>query len=279
MSSTQTTVSPLWLKENLHNPEVKIIDCRFRLGEADWGLQQYSQSHIPNSYYLNLDQDLSSPVQNHGGRHPLPNIQLLAEKLAQMGIVKDKTKVVVYDDQRFAFASRLWWLIRYLGHDRVFILDGGFSGWLKEEYPTEQKIATLDDQQNTFVPQLKKDWVVDLDYVKQKQNDSSTVIIDARSHDRYLGKTEPIDPVAGSIPSAKNLFWKEMTDSQGKIKSLDELKQLWNQYQDYSQIIMYCGSGVTACVNLLALTTIGINNWKLYVGGWSDYCSYSEHFT
>ena len=277
MDSTQTTVSPLWLKENLNHLEVKVIDCRFRLSEPDWGFQQYSHSHIPNSYYLNLNQDLSSTVKNHGGRHPLPDSKVLADKLARMGIVKDKTMVVVYDDARFAFASRLWWLIRYLGHSKVAILDGGWQEWINLNYPTSNLIPSHNNDGN-FLPVVQSDWVVSLKKLKQRQNSPSTVIIDARSSERYRGEKEPIDPVAGSIPSAKNLFWQEMSTETGKLKSIRELESLWHPYKDYSEIIMYCGSGVTACVNILALTTINIHQWKLYVGGWSDYCSYSEHF-
>ena len=277
MGSTRTTVSPLWLKDNLNNSEVKIIDCRFRLSDTLWGSQQYNHSHIPNSYYLNLDQDLSSTVQQHGGRHPLPDSETLADKLAQMGIVKNKTMVVVYDDNRLAIASRLWWLIRYLGHSQVAILDGGWQEWVNLGYPRSNwKPQT--SEKGDFTPTIHHDWVVALDYVKQRQNDSSTVIIDARSGDRYRGEKEPIDPIAGSIPQAENVFWQEMTTADGKLKSLAELKSLWQPYQNSSEVIMYCGSGVTACVNIFALETIDLHQWKLYVGGWSDYCSYSEHF-
>jgi thiosulfate/3-mercaptopyruvate sulfurtransferase len=277
MDSTQTIVSPLWLKENLAHPEVKIIDCRFRLSDADWGFQEYNQSHIPNSYYLNLNQDLSSPVQNHGGRHPLPDSKLLAAKLAQIGIVKDKTMVVVYDDNRFAFASRVWWLMGYLGHSQVAILDGGWQEWLRLDYPTSNEIPDYPNNGN-FIPEIQTDWVVNLEQVKQAQNSSSTIIIDARSSDRYRGEIEPIDPIAGSIPTAKNVFWQDMTHGNGKLKSRTDLESLWFPYQNYSEIIIYCGSGVTACVNIFALTTIDIHQCKLYVGGWSDYCSDPENF-
>ena len=277
MDSAQTTVSPLWLKENLNHPEVKIIDCRFRLSDADWGFQEYSHSHIPNSYYLNLNQDLSSTVQNHGGRHPLPDSKVLAHKLAQIGVVKNKTMVVVYDDNHFAFAARLWWLMSYLGHSKVSILDGGWQEWLRLDYPTSDVIPSYTHAGN-FIPEIQTDWVVNLEQVKEAQKSSSQVIVDARSSDRYRGETEPIDPIAGSIPTAKNVFWKQMTSETGKLKSIEELESLWHPYHNYSEIIMYCGSGVTACVNILALKTLDIDKCKLYVGGWSDYCSYPGHF-
>ncbi len=276
MSHTQTTVSAQWLNDNLENPNVRIIDCRFRLAETDWGYQRYNYSHIQNAYYLHLNQDLSSPIQNHGGRHPLPDVQILASKLEQIGIIKNKTTVVVYDSTRFAFASRLWWLLKYLGHDPVFILDGGWQEWTKLDYPVSNIIPSF--SQGSFLPQTESHWLVDIDYVKQCQNSECKVIIDARSGDRYRGEVEPIDPVAGSIPSAENVFWQDMTTDTGQLKSLTALRSIWSRYKDYHEVIVYCGSGVTACVDIFALKTININHCKLYVGGWSDWCSYPENF-
>jgi thiosulfate/3-mercaptopyruvate sulfurtransferase len=276
MGQTQTIVSAQWLKDNLDNPNVKIIDCRFRLSQTDWGYQEYNNSHIQNAYYLDLNQDLSSPIQNHGGRHPLPDIGVLTQKLEKIGIIKNQTTVVVYDDARFAFASRLWWLLQYLGHGEVFILDGGWQGWTKLGYPVNNITPSL--SQGSFLPQPQSDWLVDIEYVKQCQNSDSTVIIDTRSGDRYRGEVEPIDPVAGSIPSAKNVFWQEMTTDTGKLKSLKALESIWQKYKNYQEIIVYCGSGVTACVDIFALKTINVNHCKLYIGGWSDWCSYPENF-
>ncbi|MGI0480575.1 sulfurtransferase [Geminocystis sp. CENA526] len=277
MGHTQTIVSAQWLKENLDNPNVKIIDCRFRLSEPDWGYQQYTNSHIYNSYYLHLNHDLASPVQPHGGRHPLPDTQVLAKKLASMGIVRNETTIVAYDDSRFAFASRLWWLLQYLGHDRVFLLDGGWQEWTRLNYPVTSEVPKSESR-GFFPHQPLSDLAVNIDYVRQNQFSPDTVIIDARSIDRYLGKVEPIDPIAGSIPTAKNVFWQDMTTSEGKLKSQEELTQIWQNYQDYKEIIVYCGSGVTACVDILALKSIGVDNCKLYVGAWSDWCSYPENF-
>lgn len=277
MGQNQTIVSVEWLKDNLDSPNVKIIDCRFRLTEPQWGYQEYTKSHIKNSYYLDLNQDLSTKVETHGGRHPLPDTQVLADKLASFGIIHNKTTVVVYDDSRFAFASRLWWLLKYYGHDRVFILDGGWQEWNNLKYPICDRLPTLVIE-GTFIPQLRKDWVVDIDYIHQCQNAEDVVIIDAREHDRYIGKTEPIDPIAGSIPTAKNVFWQDITTEEGKLKTTAELATIWHPYEDYREIIVYCGSGVTACVDILALKTLNLNHCKLYVGGWSDWCSYPQNF-
>lgn len=272
----QTTVSAQWLKDNLHNPNVIIIDCRFRLSESDWGYQQYNYSHIDNAYYLDLNKDLSSLIQTHGGRHPLPDIQVFTQKLEAMGIFHQKTTVVVYDDSRFAFASRLWWLLQYLGHDQVFILDGGWQQWIQLNYPISNIKPSF--CQGSFSPTFQSHWLVDIDYVKFHQYSDSTVIIDARSGDRYKGQIEPIDPVAGCIPSAKNIFWQEMTTDNHNLKSLTQLETIWHPYKNYEEIIVYCGSGVTACVDIVALKTINIDHCKLYAGGWSDWCSYVENF-
>ena len=276
MSLTQSIVSAEWLKENLDNRDLKIIDCRFRLPNPDWGYQQYQTSHIKHAYYLDLNRDLSSPVSTHGGRHPLPNSHKFEQKLAQIGIIKNKTLVIAYDDSRFAFSARLWWLLRYFGHQSVALLDGGWQEWQRLNFPTDNLTPVA--AQGSFVATEQSDWIVDIKQVKQRQNNPQTVIIDARSSDRYEGKTEPIDPVAGSIATAKNVFWQKMTTEEGKWLTKAELEQIWQQYHDYEEIIVYCGSGVTACVDIFALEMINLTQFKLYPGGWSDWCSYANNF-
>lgn len=277
MTPIQTVVSPQWLRDNLQSPQLKIIDCRFRLEDSLWGYQQYLTSHIPNAYYLDLNKDLSSPPQTHGGRHPLPNPYTLAQKLEQIGIFKNLTTVVVYDDSRFAFASRLWWLLRYLGHDKVFILDGGWQQWQSLHYPVTSDIPP--PSQGHFPVTVDSSQVVDIHYVKQRLNFPNTVIVDARSPSRYRGEEEPIDPVAGSIPGAKNIFWQQITTPDGFLRPTEELQALWQPYLDAQEIVVYCGSGVTACVDLMSLATIGFHHGKLYPGGWSDWCSYLDYST
>lgn len=268
----QYIVDRQWLSSQLDNPQVVIVDCRFQLNDSHWGIEQYQQSHIQGAYYLNLDTDLSSPIQTHGGRHPLPDLDLLAHKLANMGIVQNETLVVAYDDSRFAFAARLWWLLRYMGHEPVALLDGGWHGWNSANLPVDNLIP--ESKSGSFVPQPHWDWLVDIDRVKSAPNQFDVVIVDSRDRDRYLGIREPIDPIAGSIPGAVNYPWKQVSDSSGFFKSHKAQQQLWQEYQDAAEIIVYCGSGVTACVNLLSLATAGINQTKLYPGGWSDWCSY-----
>ena len=263
-----------WLSQQLDNPQVVVIDCRFKLNDPSWGKASYRTSHIKGAYHLDLNRDLSSEVQRHGGRHPLPNSNVLAEKFAQMGIVKNETLVVAYDDSRFAFASRLWWLLRYLGHDSVALLDGGWNDWVKNDCPVSSTIPK--SKPGNFKPEPNLDWLVDINTVKSAMSNDSIVVVDSRDRDRYLGLTEPIDPVAGSIEGAVNSPWKQVSDESGYLQPLATQQQFWDDYKQADEIIVYCGSGVTACVNLFSLHLAGFDNTKLYPGGWSDWCSYLE---
>jgi thiosulfate/3-mercaptopyruvate sulfurtransferase len=272
MANHQFVVSPQWLHQHLNDPGIVIVDCRFSLAEAQLGRQQYQTSHIPGAYYLDLNQDLSSPVAQHGGRHPLPNPNHLADKLSAMGVDFQKSLVVAYDDSRFAFAARLWWLLRYLGHEQVALLDGGFSGWQKSGYPVTDIIPH--SRVATFVPQIKSEMLVDIFDVKNRQDYPGTVLVDAREGDRYRGEREPIDPIAGHIPGAVNYPWIEVTHADGYVLPPAEQRQRWQKIADAEEILVYCGSGVTACANLLSLELADIHTGKLYVGSWSDWISY-----
>jgi thiosulfate/3-mercaptopyruvate sulfurtransferase len=265
-------VSPQWLVENLDNPQVVIIDCRFQLLEPEWGYNQYQSSHILGSYFLDLNHDLSSPVREHGGRHPLPDLNSLAEKLAATGIIQGKTWVVAYDDARCAFAARFWWLSNYLGHASVAVLDGGWNAWQKLGYPVSKDIPPV--KKGLFATKPQRDLVVDRQTVIDRKDLDSVILVDSRESFRYLGEREPIDPIAGCIPSAINYPWQQNTNSEGFWLDRSAQNKLWDKYRDAEEIIVYCGSGVTACVNILSLRLAGIENVKLYVGGWSDWCSY-----
>ena len=272
MDNTNLVVSCDWLKENLANSQIAIADCRFSLAETDLGRQKYQTSHIPGAYYLDLNQDLSSPVRKHGGRHPLPEPELFAQKLSAMGVEWQQTLVVAYDDSRQAFASRLWWLLRYMGHERVAVLDGGFNAWLAAGYEVTDVIPSPRD--GNFIPQIKSQIVVNREAVKQRKDLPGAVLVDSRASDRYAGIREPIDKVAGHIPGAVNYPWQEVTDSQGYLLSPPEQRQRWLEMEKSEEIMVYCGSGVTACVNLLSLELAGIHSAKLYAGSWSDWISY-----
>ncbi|MEM9924170.1 MAG: sulfurtransferase [Cyanobacteria bacterium P01_D01_bin.50] len=272
MKDTHFIVSSQWLFEHRNDPDIAVFDCRFSLANPQLGKQQYQTSHIPNSYYLDLNENLSSKVQKHGGRHPLPNIEEFADKLSAMGVNSGETFVVAYDDSRLAFASRLWWLLRYLGHEQVAVLDGGFNGWLASEYPVTDMIPP--QRNGKFIPQLQTQMIVDREAVKNRKDLPQTVLIDSRDNDRYQGIIEPIDKIAGHIPGAVNYPWKEVTDTSGYLIKQQQQSNRWSQLENNQEIMVYCGSGVTACVNLLSLELAGIHTGKLYPGSWSDWISY-----
>lgn len=270
------TIAANGLLQRLDDPEIAIADCRFALMQPELGRQQYESGHIPGAYYFDLNQDLSSPVQKHGGRHPLPDPNQLSAKLSEMGLTPS-TLVIAYDDSRFGFAARFWWLLRYLGHDRVVVLDGGFSNWKDLGYP----ITTIapPPKSGQFIPQIRTDWIVDIEAVKGKKDLPDVALIDSREPERYRGEREPIDPIAGHIPGAINYPWQLVTDDRGFFQASTDL---WSALASKDEIVVHCGSGVTACVNLLALTAAGLDAFgtakavraKLYPGSWSDWCSY-----
>ena len=266
----QQVVSADWLHSHLHDPQVIIVDCRFALMDRDLGRKQYQESHIEGAYYLDLNLDLSSPVQKYGGRHPLPDFEQLATKLSGMGVTSGETRVVVYDDSRFAFASRLWWLLRYMGHEQVAVLDGGFAGWQAQNYAVNAEIPPA--KFGKFIPKLQLDWVVDIETVKARKDLPEVMLVDAREGDRYRGEREPIDPIAGHIEGAINYPWMELTNAQGFV--IADQSDRWAQFKNAEEVIVYCGSGVTACVDLLALKLAGLQTGKLYAGSWSDWCAY-----
>lgn len=270
MTNTNLLISPQWLAEHLDDQNIIIIDCRFSLADPELGKKQYQESHIPGAFYLDLNQDLSKPIEKHGGRHPLPNPNQFAQKLANIGVKYQETLVVAYDDSRFAFASRLWWLLTYLGHEKVAILDGGFSQWQKK-YPVTNEVSN--PKSGFFAPQIQSKIVVDIETVKAKKDLPEIVLVDSRDSDRYLGKNEPIDPIAGHIPGAVNYPWKEVTDENSQAKVSEQVSR-WEELKNADEVIVYCGSGVTACVNLWSLKMAGIHTGKLYAGSWSDWCSY-----
>ncbi|MEO1068882.1 MAG: sulfurtransferase [Cyanobacteria bacterium J06638_6] len=275
MTYPRNLVSAAWLAQHLDDPQVVVVDCRFALTDPHQGRQQYAQGHVPGAWYVDLNEDLSSSVQRHGGRHPLPPIEEMTTLLTAMGVVSkgpDSSLVVAYDDSQFAFASRLWWLLRYLGHDNVAVLDGGWGGWVQSGKP----VTTVwpEAQQGNFIPAQRQGWVVDSHQVRHRHHGS--MLIDSRSPERYRGEVEPIDPIAGSIPGAVNFFWQDVSDAAGQMQSPEQLATHWADLDSADEVIVYCGSGVTACVNLLSQTLAGRPMAKLYAGGWSDWCSHLE---
>lgn len=263
-----------WLKERIDDPQVVVVDCRFVLGQPEAGRAAYEEGHIPGAFYVDLEKDMSGPKAEHGGRHPLPDLGTFALKLGEIG-VSDAIQVVAYDDQGGAMASRFWWLLHFLGHENTFVLDGGLAAWKAQGLPLTREAPQATPR--TFVPRVQSHLLVSMDDVKERLGRPGTVLIDSREEKRYLGLEEPIDRVAGHIPGAVNHFWKEGLRDDGRWKSGSEQRERFQAIRPEDEIIVYCGSGVTACPNILALTEAGFANVKLYSGSWSDWISWPSN--
>jgi thiosulfate/3-mercaptopyruvate sulfurtransferase len=257
------------LSQNLSDPNIAIVDCRFALGQPDYGLQEYRAGHIPNALFFDLEKDLSGPKQKHGGRHPLPSVDSLVYLLSNAGI-DENVFVVAYDEQEMAGAARLWWLLRYLGHTKVAVLDGGLKAWKAAKLPLTQEIMHRPSRR--FIPQLRPQMLVEIEQVQQRSNASA--LVDSRAGERYRGERETLDPKAGHIPGALHYFYKDDLNADGTMKSPLELRKRFAALEASPEIVAYCGSGVTACLTILALYHAGRTDAKLYAGSWSDWCSY-----
>ncbi|BAB05427.1 sulfurtransferase [Halalkalibacterium halodurans] len=266
----QYTVSLDWLSEHLEG--VKVVDCRFSLQDSADGLRRYQDGHIQGAVYFDLVHDLSGTVQDHGGRHPLPEVDTFLEKVEAAGI-DHETTVVAYDDEGGPFASRFWWLLRYLGHENVYVLDGSFSEWQAVGYPVDRNIPMY--AKTTMDVKVKPERLATYTYVKQNLSDPAVHLIDAREPARFLGKVEPIDKKKGHIPNAKNRFWQDGLNGK-KRKSAKEQAERFADLPKEDEVIVYCGSGVTACPNVLTLEELGYKRVRLYVGSWSDWISHDE---
>ncbi len=269
-----TLVAVSWLKEHLSDANLVVADCRFVLGSPDKGREAYEEDHIPGARYFDLEKDLSAPKTEHGGRHPWPQAQAFASKLAQVGIGND-TAVVLYDAQGGAMAARAYWVLKYIGHQQVALLDGGYGAWKAAGYPVTREIPT--PVQVTYEPHVKGEWVRSMEDVRQSMAGEQAVLVDSRAFDRYTGESETIDPVGGHIPGAVNYDWQNIIDESGRIKDEEALRKHFAALPQDREVIVYCGSGVTACANLFALERLGYKNVKLYPGSWSDWISYEEN--
>jgi len=254
----------------IYNPAWRFFDCRFDLMKPKSGHAQYKVDHIPGAIYADLDHDLSSPVGPQTGRHPLPDVDALAAKLSKWG-VGDETQVVVYDDNIGMFASRMWWLLRWLGHGKVAVLDGGYQAWKAQKQPVTAEVKRPENAR--FTPRLQQGWVVSTAEVMALEQ-AGDILLDARAAERYRGEVEPIDPVAGHIPGALNY---PLTNNIGEDGLFKEDVCLRKQVIDIigetgaPQVIHYCGSGVSACHNILAMEHAGMQGSKLYAGSWSEW--------
>lgn len=268
----RTIILPEQLAPHIDDASWRIFDCRHDLARPDIGAQAYREAHIPNAQFLRLDRDLSGPKTGTNGRHPLPNPAALADKLGRCG-VSNSTQVVAYDDAGSMYAVRLWWLLRWLGHDKVAVLDGGLPAWQRAGH-------ALTDQMPSVTPAAfawrLSDAPVPTAYIETHLRDRDLLLLDARGADRFRGENETLDPVAGHIPGAINRPFRNNLTADGCFKPAEQLQQeLKELLQDRpaTQVVAYCGSGITACHNLLALEIAGLTGARLYAGSWSEWCS------
>jgi thiosulfate/3-mercaptopyruvate sulfurtransferase len=249
------------------------VDCRFQLSDASWGEHEYRTSHIPGAVYAHLDTDLSASLTGTNGRHPLPDPRVLVQTLIRLGI-QDGMQVVVYDQDNAMFASRLWWLLKWIGHDDVAVLDGGFRKWTAEHRP----VASGKDVRpaGSLTGRARQNMTADVDDVAGIVTRHDHLLLDARAPERYRGDVEPIDRVPGHIPGAVNHFFQDNVDERGVFRSPAELRERLSRVLGATpseRVVCYCGSGVTACQNLLAMEVAGLSGARLYGGSWSEWSS------
>lgn len=270
--SYTTLVDVATLQAHLDDPNWLVVDVRHQLSDTGYGERVYAAGHIPGAVFLHCDCDLSGPMTGGNGRHPLPDHERLAQRLGAIG-VGSTTQVVVYDDAQGMIAGRLWWLLRWLGHDAVALLDGGLQAWqaaggrLSEAQPIPRPRAFAASP---------RDLKVDAGYVLERIETAHMHLVDARGADRFRGENETIDPVGGHIPGAVNRFFKDNLQADGRFKPAAQLRTEWLALLAGSPpdlVIHQCGSGVSACLNIVAMEIAGLPGSRLYAGSWSEWCA------
>ena len=263
-----TMIDKATLSKHLGTSNRVIVDCSYDLLDKNAGRKAYLKSHIKGALFADVLEDLSGPPVTDQGRHPLPTEEALNKLFSRLGIDHD-SQVIVYDNASGCFAGRLWWMLRYMGHKAVAVLDGGWQSW------AETGLAQIGGEERKtrtdFKGEANKDWLVTVDDVPTVE-----LLVDSRDPQRYRGENEPLDKAAGHIPGAVNRFWKDNLDGDGLIKDPEQLRNEFEESLggvDTDKTVFYCGSGVTACHNLLAVAYAGLAPPRLYAGSWSDWCS------
>jgi len=268
-----TLISTATLASHVDDPAFAIVDCRYKLDDAPWGKREHEAAHIPSAVYADLGHDLAGPKSGTNGRHPLPDPHTLAQTFSRLGLASG-IQVVAYDQDSGMYASRLWWMLRWLGHDAVAVLDGGFAKWTAEGRPTKSGAEPRTPREFSGSP--RSEMAFGVGEVASQLGTSAWQLLDARAPERYRGETEPIDKTAGHIPGAKNHFFQSNLDERGLFRTPEELRARMKESvgdTPADRIVCYCGSGVTACHNLLALEHAGMKGAKLYAGSWSEWSS------
>ncbi|PLQ01670.1 sulfurtransferase [Cupriavidus pauculus] len=254
---------------------VVVIDCSFDLTNPAAGREMYQQDHVPGAFYLHLDNELSGPKTGANGRHPLPDADLFVTRLRALG-VNDDTLIVAYDAQGSMYAARLWWLARWVGHGAVAVLDGGKAAWLAAGLPLEAGATPDPETGGNLTRRAPLVRTVDASALLENLGQPALLVVDARAADRFRGENETLDPVGGHIPGAANRFFKDNLAADGRFKPADQLRAEFGQVfggKAAEDTVMQCGSGVTACHNLLAMEVAGLADAALYPGSWSEWCA------
>lgn len=276
MSASYTTlISAPELAQNLGEPGWRVFDCRHDLADPELGRRAYAGGHLPGAFFLHLDDDLSGPRDGHNGRHPLPDPAQLVARLSASGVGND-TQVVAYDDGSGMFAARLWWMMRWIGHHRVAVLDGGLRAWRETAKLLEAAPVTCEPAIYTLSLQPLR---VNAESVARSLRSAEITLIDARSPDRFRGENENLDPVAGHVPGARNRFFRDNLGTDQRFKSGPQLRREFERVLDGAtpeQVVHMCGSGVSACHNLLAMELAGLHGSRLYAGSWSEWIADPE---
>jgi thiosulfate/3-mercaptopyruvate sulfurtransferase len=267
-----TTISPEDLYARLGDPAVVAFDCRHSLTDFSLGRRLYDESHVPGAFFADVEHDLSGAKTGRNGRHPMPDPETFTRFLRVRG-VGNSTQLVAYDAGGDMFAPRFWFLSRWIGHDAVAVLDGGFAAWSARGYPvTAAPIQPV--REGDLTVRLRPEYIVDAQYVLQHLNAADMQLIDARAKERYSGETEPIDPVGGHIPGARNRWFKENFRADGTLKSPDELRAEFERLGlDPRLTVHQCGSGVSAAAGHFAMHHAGLEGSRVYNGSWSEWVS------
>jgi thiosulfate/3-mercaptopyruvate sulfurtransferase len=255
------------------HPQWRAFDCRHDLMKPAIGAEEYAAGHIPGAIFANLDRDLSAPKTGTNGRHPLPDAATFVAWLGRQGLQRDD-QVVCYDASGGLYAYRLWWMLRWVGHSQVAVLDGGVPKWVKEGRPTTTDVPRFTP--TTYPGKADDSLHVDAGFIEKNLGKPGVTVLDARNAQRFAGQNETIDPVAGHIPGALNRFHAENHAPDGVFKSSEKLREEFSALLGAippSQVVQQCGSGVSACVNLLAMEHAGLPGSRLYPGSWSEWCS------
>lgn len=261
------------LAGHLDDPDWVVFDCRHDLARPDAGEQAWQAGHIPGARFLHLDRDLAAPLTGKNGRHPLPAPAVFEQTLRRHG-VNGTSQVIAYDAAGGMFAARLWWMLRWLGHDAVAVLDGGWTDWLAGNRPESD--ARPVSRPGNFTARPRAGAALDCAGVLSGLDDPHLCILDARAEDRYRGENETLDPVGGHIPGARNRFFRHNLDARGHFKPAADLRHEFSALLDGrapAEIVHQCGSGVTACHNLLAMEVAGLSGSRLFPGSWSEWCA------